>query len=306
MSTFTIEPFRGKLTHGEDMKIHTTMRVGGAAPLFIEPSDEESLVRAVRALREAKTRFFVLGGGSNTILPDTIDFAVLSTRKLRAPVRETRADGSGTTLTLAAGLSWQPVCAFCKQNAIGRFAPFCGLPGTVGGAVRMNATCFGFSAGDALVSVRYLDIPTMSVREYRKDGRDFSYKKSPFQDGTKIILSADFLVRRDEEPTAGETAALYDRFFAERVARKHFSAPSAGSVFKNDPETSLVAGKIIDECGLKGTQVGGAKVAEWHGNIIINTGNASAKDIRDLVRHITATVKAKKNVELACEIVFAE
>jgi len=302
-SDFTIDNFRGNIKYDENAKIHTTMRVGGTAPLFIEPKDEESLSAAINALKDSGIRFFLLGGGSNTILPDTIDFALLSTRKLATTPELKEQDGE-LTLTLGAGLLWSQVCNFCKENAIPDFAPFSGLPGTVGGAIFMNATCFGLSACDALKTVRYLSLDDMKIHEYKKNASDFSYKKSPFQDRKKIILSADFSVTRTAEKTPGETKALYDRILRERAAKKHFTAPSAGSVFKNIPEKSIIAGKIIDECGLKGTVVGGAKIPEWHGNFIINLGNASAKDIHDLVNLIKSKVRTKKSVCLECEIIF--
>lgn len=305
MEPFTIPRFSGNIKYDEPMGRHSTMGVGGLAPLFVEPFDEESLCLCAGALKQAGKPFFVLGGGSNTILPDKIPFAILSTRRLKTPPAIVETDGKAVTLSLPAGLLWGRVCTFCKENNIDTFAPFSGLPGTVGGALVMNATCFGFSACDALLSVRYLDARDMGLHEYKKDAHDFSYKKSPFQNNDKIILSADFAVVRAPGEKSGEIRALYDSFLSQRVAKKHFSAPSAGSVFKNDVEKSIVAGKIIDECGLKGTRVGGAKIADWHGNFIINEGKASAKDVHDLVNLIKSEVKAKKNIALECEILFA-
>ncbi|MBR0030710.1 MAG: UDP-N-acetylmuramate dehydrogenase [Treponema sp.] len=300
-----IEDFRGNIKYDESMKLRTTMRVGGTAPILIEPFDEESLRNAMLALKKLKVPRFLLGGGSNTILPDQIDFAIISTRKLAAQPQLENC-GETTTLTLGSGLLWSQACNFCKENGIALFAPFSGLPGTVGGALFMNATCFGFSACDALLTVRYLSLPSMEFCEYKKSAADFSYKKSPFQDGEKIILSADFSVTQEKEKSYSEIKSAYDKYLRERASKNHFAAPSAGSVFKNIPEKSLIAGKIIDECGLKGTGSGGAKIADWHGNFIINEGNATSKDIQDLVNLIKSEVKAKKNIDLECEIIFAD
>ena len=298
--------FSGIIKKNEPMSKRTTMRVGGAAPFFIEPFDTESLFAAIEELNGSGQKFFVLGGGSNVILPDEINFPILSTRKLN---QEKRVFLSGEgEIQLSAGALWSQVCNFCKANRIPSFKEFSGLPGTVGGAIFMNATCFGLTTSDRLLSLEYLDLDTMRVETYEKSpgASDWAYKTSPFQDGKKIILSAKFKVETDFSKSEEEMNTLYEGFLKERVAKKHFSAPSAGSVFKNDPERGIIAGKIIDECGLKGTQIGGAKIPEWHGNFIINTGNAKAKDIRNLVKLVRSEVKKKKNFDLKCEVLFID
>lgn len=297
--------FSGNLKKHEPMKSHTTMNVGGTCPLFIEPNGTADLVLALRTLTENKVPFFVLGGGSNTILPDSISFAIISTRKIdsAAPVMLQESAGTdGRILTVSAGSTWGTVLSFCRKNFVTGFEPFSGLSGTCGGAVYMNATCFGLTTSDLLLSVSYIDLddPELSVKKYIKKDSDFSYKKSPFQGQRKIILAASFIAKEgafDEEIAAG--------VLEKRKAAGHFNAPSAGSVFKNDASRGIIAGRIIDECGLKGKKIGGAQVAPFHGNIIINPEkNASAADIRSLVDYVNGEVLRQKGIELSEEILF--
>ena len=235
------------------------------------------------------------------------------------------------------GASWGNVIGFCEKNVLRGFEEFSGLPGTVGGALFMNASCFGKSADKNLVSVKYFDTQANEIREYFYKASDWGYKKSPFQNpaikknersvenekigentsfaksrGTlafpqKIIISAVFECFNLPclKSSADELRARRKFFARERAAKGHFSFPSAGSVFKNRPEEGIIAGKIIDECELKGLSVGGAQVAFHHANFIINKGGATSADIKKLVQIVEETVQKKKNVSLEREIIFA-
>jgi UDP-N-acetylmuramate dehydrogenase len=165
----------------------------------------------------------------------------------------------------------------------------------------MNARCYERSVSDILIEAEILDETRRRVRLPRARG-DFAYKKSPFQNRDILILSGTFAL----EPRSGEDirqeAADHRR---DREAKGHYRFPSAGSVFKNNRNFGKPAGKIIDELGLRGLRIGGAQVAPWHGNIIINTGDARAADIRSLVYEVAARVKAARGFNLEPEIIFA-
>ena len=242
-------------------------------------------------------------------------------------------------LQIDSGASWGSVISFCKKENLGGFEGFTGLSGTVGGALFMNATCFGLSACDNLISVRYFDLTDGKIHEYQKNEADWGYKKSPFQnflttdstdftDGgvaglspqrgeratkcergerllplplltAKIILSAKFFV------TTGFDSEKSEKCMNDRKEKGHFRAPSAGSAFKNDATHGIIAGKIIDECGLKGFSVGGAQIAPWHGNFIINPEQkATASDIKKLSDEVKKIVFDKKGIKLENEIIF--
>ena len=340
------EHFHGTVKTNECLAPHTTMHVGGNAKFFLEPEDSESLVYAVRTLRGENLPFFVLGGGSNVIISDDGLDVVVSTRKMSGvkfltdSERKKNSQGeflaslgtgyarAGTEFTekiqndekqssaisslctpklcekfikVDAGSSWGSVISFCKKNNLGGFEGFTALSGTVGGALFMNATCFGVSACDNLVSAEYFDTSDLQVHTYEKNEADWGYKKSPFQGTSKIILSAAFRV------TEGFDSEKSDSCVASRKEKGHFRAPSSGSAFKNDTVHGIIAGKVIDECGLKGFSVGGAQIAPWHGNFIINPEQkATAHDIKRLSDEVKKIVREKTGIVLESEIIFVE
>jgi len=295
------EYFTGSVKINENLAGHTTMHVGGSAKLFLEPENEEGLVFAVRYLIEENIKFFVLGGGSNVIISDNGLDVVISTRKMNSINVFDAASRESTQICVSAGSSWGNVISFCKKNNLGGFESFTGLSGTVGGALFMNATCFGLSACDNLLSVRYFDLIDGKIHEYKKVDSDWGYKKSPFQAAEKIILSAKF------SGTQGFDSEKSEKCISGRKEKGHFRAPSAGSAFKNDAEHGIIAGKVIDECGLKGFSVGGAQIAPWHGNFIINPEQkATAADIKKLADEVRKIVLEKKGIRMESEILFIE
>lgn len=361
--------FRGEAKQNESLAKHCTMRVGGNAKLYIEPFDTESLIFALKSAREAGLDFYLLGGGSNTIFPDEGMNLVICTKKIgfeepALPVRlleNSEKSGASETkrVVCSAGASWGSVLGFCRKNNLGGFEPFTALSGTVGGAVFMNASCFGLSLSDNLSRVEYLDCnpdfnpnsnsdsKQLEIKNYELKIDDWGYKRSPFQDckvqnckekrrggfagdlpplegaaenaqaelceagavgargrlspfRRKIVLSAEFKVKD------GFDAEFSEQVRQKRVAMGHFRAASAGSAFKNESEKGIVAGKLIDECGLKGFSAGGAQIAPWHANFIINPdGKATAADIRALVETVRKKVFEEKGVLLEPEIIFA-
>ncbi len=325
---FQRESFHGEVKTCEKLSSRTTMNVGGNAKLFLEPEDSSSLIFAVTSLLEAHVDFFVLGGGSNVVISDSGLDAVISTRKLN----EVRLDSPDEkVLKIGCGASWGSVISFCRKNNLGGFEGFTGLSGTCGGALYMNATCFGLSACDNLVSVEYFDLSDMSLHVYEKNDFDWGYKKSPFQGNVSagdgdfkgrcplgegeaesadalgaggrlspfIILSAKFRMHD------GFDADFSEKCIASRKEKGHFRSPSSGSAFKNDALNGIIAGKVIDECDLKGFSVGGAQIAPWHGNFIINPAReASASDVRNLSERVREIVLEKKGIRLESEIIF--
>ncbi|MBP3708803.1 MAG: UDP-N-acetylmuramate dehydrogenase [Treponema sp.] len=315
---FNTPHFRGTVTRSENMAHRTTMRVGGAAPLFVEPHDEESLLYALTVFRECDAPYFVLGGGSNVIVSDSgFEGAVISTCKLNDVALESGTPDKSLShdvpcsaesrppaiVTCGAGAAVSAVVSFCTEHERAGLESFAGLPGTAGGALYMNARCFDVSASDVLFSADYIDCQTLERATYRCDQADWAYKVSPFQKKHCIITRARFKTRH--VPGAQQAIAERCRRFArERSAKGHFKCPSAGSVFKNNRAFGKPSGKIIDECGLKGVQIGGAQIAPWHGNFIINTGNATARDVQQLVEHAQDEVHKQTGFVLEPEIIF--
>lgn len=307
--------YEGIILLDEPIAPKTTFKIGGNAPLYLEPKDCTSLITSIKALKEKEIPYFILGHGSNIVVSDKgFDGAVVCTSRLSAITTEIEAsderqknDGQALphpiSITCEAGTAIAAFINFCKKNAIENCEEFSGLPGSIGGAVYMNARCFEKSISDIIQSVFYLDMHTMETERYTFSASDWDYKKSPFQKKDALILSATFSLVKDDEKKE-QICEKCRSYMQQRVKKGHFEFPSAGSVFKNNRDFGSPSGKLIDECGLKGTQIGGAQIAPWHGNFIINTGNASEKDVRALVNLAIAEVKRQKGFELSPEIIF--
>lgn len=286
----------------EPMAPHTTFRVGGPADFWARPSgpDAGGLCAAVlRAAREEDVPVFILGGGANLVVADAgIRGLVLDTGGCAAAAFG--EDGEGPCVDAGAGLSVDDAVEACASRSLSGLEFLAGMPGTVGGAVWMNARCYGRSVSDLLVETRVLD------EEFRETplpyrAADFGYKKSPFQKGGLLILSARLRLERRPEADI-RAAAAANR--ADRESKGHYRLPSAGSAFKNDYAFGKPTGKVVDELGLRGLAVGGARVAPWHGNIVVNDGGATAADIRSLVEDVADRVKAAVGLVLEPEILF--
>jgi UDP-N-acetylmuramate dehydrogenase len=297
--------FRGTITGREPLAPRASFKIGGTARLFAEPADEESLAFCLREFAP----YVILGGGSNVLFPDG-EFAktVISTGALDSAAF--REDGSRIILTCGAGVTMErAVEAALSCGAVG-LEYFAGLPGTVGGASFMNARCYDTSVSDVFFSARYISPAGLAFDDYVFDARDWAYKKSPFQAGGRlagcVITRVSFSLQkggREQTAAAKEAAA---RCVSDREQKGHFRFPSAGSVFKNNRAFGKPAGALIDEAGLKGTRAGGAEIAPWHGNIIINRGGAAASDVKALIALAASEVQKKFGFSLESEIIILE
>lgn len=307
--------YTGEMLFAEPLAPRTTMQVGGPAAALAVPADGASAAYAAACACRAGLPLFILGGGSNIIVRDEgLDALVISLERLDGI---SYADG---LLTAGAGAKFDAITAFCASHCLKGLSSFAGLPGTAGGAAFMNARCYGVSAGDLIQSVSYVDLDGLS--EEKRDFTDFTlanfvkvyhnvqgtwaYKESPFQTFRSLILDVTFCVEALAQDAAGERLIRTENegYVADRQSRGHFRAPSAGSVFKNDRRFGKPSGQLIDEAGLKGLAVGGAQIAPWHGNFIINTGSARAGDIRALVERAQAAVRERTGFVLEPEVIF--
>ncbi len=291
----------------EPMSHHTSFEVGGPADIYAEPRTIEDLSTIVREVRRLGLPLFPIGGGANILVSDAgirgvvIDmhnFDELTITEPAAPASKARA---GTFVRAGAGLAISDVAAWCADGDLGGLDFLYAMPGSVGGSIWMNARCYGASIDEVLREVDYVD-EAGDLRTYRVDRTDFEYKKSPFQENSWVIASGVFALRPEK------SAGVWHRMKAhqeDRTGKGHFAAPSAGSVFKNNRSFGSPTGKIIDELGLRGYQIGGARVSDSHANIIVNTGTATARDIRRLIEHVESEVLARKGLELDREVLYA-
>lgn len=275
---------------------HCTFRIGGSAALYAQPKTEEALLFTVRACKEAGVPMFFLGNGSNVLFSDAgFSGCVIETTALSEI--ELGPDGK---IFARSGASLFALCRFAQRHALGGLAFAYGIPGTLGGALVMNAGAYGGQIGDVVESVRAYDIAADEVCTLRGDALDFRYRHSVFSAGGYLILSAVLLLgAADAEAVAREM----QQHLASRREKQPLEYPSAGSVFKRGD--GFFTAQLIDLAGLKGERRGDAAVSEKHAGFIVNLGAATAKDVKALIAVVQARVKEKFGKEIECEICIA-
>lgn len=279
----------GEIRISEPLARMTTLRVGGPADLYIEPAGADELMALVRYLHETETRFIVLGNGSNVLIGDEgVRGAVLNIER-----GFSGATRDGGIVDAGAGMRLATFVEFCVAHGFGGVEMLAGIPGTLGGAVIMNAGAYGGEISDHLVDVTVLRDERMVT--LARDECGFDYRGSALRGD--IVLSARFAL------PAGDPAELRARrkdLLLRRNAAQPVSQPNAGSIFKNPPGAH--AARLIEECGLKGYTVGGARVSELHSNFIVNTGTATAADLLAVINHVRRTVHDRTGVTLELEV----
>jgi len=312
--------FKGILKTDEPLAQKSTFKIGGNAKLFIAPENFNSFQFVLETLVATNTKFFIIGGGSNIVFPDeTYDGVILSTQEfcdvsilkfdnLPFSMQDTKLESNQVLVTCFAGTPVATVVNFCTKNNLTGFEEFAGLPGSIGGALYMNARCFEKSISELLFYTSYMDYSSgkIEVKKLPYKESDFDYKKSPFQNQKRVVTTATFLVTKQPESEHQNIEEKCKEFIAERVTKGHFRYPSAGSVFKNNHDFGKPSGKLIDEAGLKGYTIGGAQIADFHGNFIVNTNNAKATDVKALVEYAEKIILEKYGFTLEPEIIFVD
>lgn len=304
----------------ENFPIHTltSYKIGGPARYFFEAKNPDELKRAVEEAKKRNLEFFVLGGGTNLLIGDE-GFPGLV---LKPSINF--IESSGEEVSVGTGVSMSALINFSIERGLSGLEWAGGLPGTVGGAVRGNAGCFGGEIKDVVKSVKSIDAETLREIERDFSDCDFSYRSSIFKKSPKkeIILSAIFNFKKGDAKEIGKSVSekiLY------RQQRHPLEYPNAGSIFKNvdaekiskkhikrfshvikaDPFPVVPAAYIISEAGLKGVSMGGAMISPKHPNFIVNVFEAKSSDIKSLINLVKGEVKNKFDIELEEEIIAA-
>ena len=278
----------------EPMKSHTTFRIGGPAEVFIMPKSVKQVQMAVKICQEEQIPYFILGNGSNLLVSDRGYRGVII--QMDRNMGEIQVEG--TEIQAAAGALLSSIAVAARRESLTGFEFAGGIPGSLGGAVVMNAGAYGGEIKDVLKEVTVMD----------GDGKIFTLPASELEMGyrTSIIKTAGYLVlsaritlsRGKEEDIKARTRELSEM----RTQKQPLDYPSAGSTFKR-PE-GYFAGKLIMDSGLRGYSVGGAMVSEKHCGFVINKGNATAEDVVSLMKHVTEVVQEKYGVTLEPEVKF--
>lgn len=283
----------GRILTNEPLANHTTMKIGGPADLFIEPSSIENSEKVMKVIREHQLAWTVIGRGSNLLVSDKgIAGAVIKLGKgldqLEIHDTEVRVGAGFSLVTLAVQIS--------KKGLAGlEFAS--GIPGSVGGAVYMNAGAHGSDMSEVLEKVHVLfDDGTLAW--LTKEEMEFSYRTSVLQKKRPgIVLEAIFQLK------AGNREEIVAKMQANKNYRKEtqpYNLPCAGSIFRNP--LPQYAGQLVQEAGLKGYSVGGAQISPMHGNFIVNTGNGKAEDVLALIQHVKGTIYQQYGINIETEV----
>ena len=277
-----------------------SFKVGGCVRVLVKPKNVDQLTELYAFLNENDINNVLLGRGSNIVVSDSgFDGVVVSLSEISKIGLDVTDENC---IVAGAGASMASLANFAHQNGLTGLEFAHGIPGSVGGGVYMNAGAYGGEISQVLESCLAFDMDSGMLCVVDGEDCDFSYRHSAFMDYKNlIVLFATFELKKGNPD---EIKAKMDEYKAKRVASQPLEYPSAGSTFKR-PEGHF-AGKLIEDCGLKGYTVGGAQVSEKHAGFVINRGGATATDIENLIAHIQKTVKEKFDVSLECEIEFVE
>ena len=284
-----------RLVREEPLAAKTTMRVGGAARLYAEPATEEDVRILIVKAREEGIPLYVLGRGSNLIVPDDgVDGLILSLSQKYWSGFETLTDGR---VRVGAGLRLKNLCGLAAAAGLGGFEFLEGIPGSVGGALRMNAGAMGGWMFDIVDEVRVMSMDG-AVHNLPRSAMNVEYRIcTDLKDAIALCAVVRPLSKAD-------AASVTEKITAYRNKRHESQPrePSAGCIFKNPPGSS--AGRLIEESGLKGTRVGGAEVSRVHANFVVNMGDATSSDVLELVRRVREGVKKAKGIDLEPEVLL--
>ena len=279
--------------YDEPLKNHTTFQIGGKCIALIEPKKVEDIIEAIKICRENNLKFFVIGNGSNLLVPDDGYNGVII--KIKSEFSNIQVEGE--CLIAHSGAKLSEVYTVAYENSLTGFEFASGIPGTIGGAIFMNAGAYGGEMKDIVESVEVLDLDNYEVKELKNEELDFSYRKSIIQRKNYIVLTIKLKLKKGNKE---EIKAVYEDLREKRNSKQPLNFGSAGSTFKR-PEGHF-ASKLIEDAGLKGYHINDAWVSEKHSGFIVNKGNASYREVMELIEYVQKVVFEKFEVKLETEV----
>ncbi|MCK6129679.1 UDP-N-acetylmuramate dehydrogenase [Parvimonas micra] len=279
--------------YDEPLKNHTTFKIGGNCIALIEPREVSDIVETIKICRENSIKFFVIGNGSNLLVPDEGYNGVII--KLKSEFSTIQVEGEYLIVNSGAKLS--EVYTVAYENSLTGFEFASGIPGTIGGAIYMNAGAYGGEMKDIVESVQVLDLDNFELRELKNEELEFSYRKSIIQRKNYIVTTIKLKLQKGNKE---EINAVYEDLRERRNSKQPLNFGSAGSTFKR-PEGHF-ASKLIEDAGLKVYHINDAWVSEKHSGFIVNKGNASFKEVMELIEYVQKVVFEKFGVKLETEV----
>lgn len=286
-----------RIKQNEPMKNHTSFKIGGPAEFYIKIKSIEELQKILKFAKKENIKITIIGNGSNVLVSDKgIKGIVIRTNLKEIEIEEKEQNKIEITVDDAVPIGF--LAQKLLKEEIAGFEEIAGIPGTIGGAILMNAGAHGKEIKDIVTEVTAMDY-NGKIFNFTNEEAEFTYRHSKFSNGEYIILQAKMLLQKGSKE---EIKAKMDEYAQYRKEKQPIEYPSAGSTFKRG--TDFITAKLIDEAGLKGYSIGGAKVSEKHAGFIINTGDATSQDVLDLAKYITDKVyeKFRKKIEFEIRI----
>lgn len=288
---------KDKIKQNEPMKEHTSLKIGGPAEIFVRVSSVEELKEILKLCKTNKITLTIVGNGSNILVLDKgIKGIVIKTNLKEIKIKN--KENENIEITVDDGVQLGFLAQKLLKEEITGFEELSGIPGTIGGAIVMNAGAHGKEMKDIVTEITAIDY-SGNIHIFTNEEAKFEYRNSIFSTGEYIILQVKLLLKKGNKE---EIKLKMNEYAQYRKEKQPIEYPSAGSTFKRGKD--FVTAKLIDDAGLKGYSIGGAKVSEKHAGFVINTGNATAKDIIELIKYVQDKVYEKfgKKIELEIKI----
>ena len=283
------------IKRNEPMSKHTSFKTGGPAEFYITAKTIEDIQNIFQYAKTNRIKLYIIGNGSNLLVSDEgIKGIVL---KIAVDNIETLVSDFGILVNAGAGVKTMALAQILKKDGITGFEELAGIPGTIGGANYMNAGAYGKELKDIIVETKVINKETGKKKKKKKEEQELKYRSSIFKNKKYIIIETTFNLQRGKPE---EIERRMNEFSIQRKEKQPLEYPSAGSTFKRGD--GFITAKLIDECGLKGYTIGGAQISEKHAGFIINKGNATSKDILDLIDYTKKKVFEKFGVQIEEEV----
>ena len=280
----------------EPMSKHSSFRVGGPAELYLEVDSVEKLKAILDVNKELKLPITVIGNGTNILVKDK-GIKGIVIKYVAKGIAKATLDNDTFAITADAGLPNAALANELLKDSLTGFEFAASIPGTIGGAIYMNAGAFGGEMENIVSEVTFLDLDDLAIYKSDGDDCDFGYRHSKFENMNTVILSATMVFNKGDKE---EIKRTMDAYLQKRLETQPYDKPNAGSTFKRGD--GFITAMLIDEAGLKGHTIGGAQVSEKHAGFIVNTGNATAKDILDLIKYVQKQVMEKYGKAIEPEV----
>lgn len=280
------------LLYNEPMSKHTSFKTGGPCDLYVEVGNKQDLITLLSIIKDNNIPFTIVGNGSNLLVRDGgLDGIAIKFKDKTIEINDLEA-------TAASGVVNAYLGNVLLNHELGGFEFACGIPGTIGGAIYMNAGAYGSEMKNVITEVEFVNLENLEIETLKNEELDFSYRHSAFQDKIKgFIISAKMHFERSN---SNEIQAKMNEARDKRFNSQPIEYPSAGSTFKRID--NFLTSKAIDEAGLKGYTIGGAQVSEKHAGFIVNKGNATSQDIIDLIDYVKKVIYEKYNKKIDTEV----